>query len=52
MACKNCNKNHRSTGLGDTIKNLASAMGIRQCSGCQKRQRILNQMFPYKERRG
>ena len=52
MACKNCNNKHGSIGLGDTIKSLASAMGFSQCSGCKKRQRILNQMFPYKERRG
>lgn len=37
-----------SKGLGDTIKKFTSAVGIKQCGACKKRQEKLNKMFPYK----
>lgn len=38
----------KSRGLGDTIKKVTSAVGIKQCGACKKRQAKLNKMFPYK----
>ena len=38
----------KSKGLGDTIKKVTSAVGIKQCGACKKRQAKLNKMFPYK----
>ena len=40
-----------SEGLGDSIKKVTNALGIKQCGGCKKRQEILNRMFPYKSAR-
>jgi hypothetical protein len=37
----------QSRGLGDTIAKITSAVGIKPCGGCKKRQEKLNQMFPY-----
>ena len=37
-----------SKGLGDTIKKITNAVGIKQCGACKKRQEKLNKMFPYK----
>jgi hypothetical protein len=39
---------NESKGLGDTIKKITNAVGIKQCGACKKRQEKLNQMFPYK----
>lgn len=39
---------NKSKGLGDTIKKVTNAMGIKQCGACKKRQEKLNKMFPYK----
>ena len=39
----------RSRGLGDTIAKATKAVGIKPCGGCKKRQRRLNQWFPYKQ---
>ena len=39
----------KSKGLGDTIKKVTNAMGIKQCGGCKRRQDKLNRLFPYKE---
>jgi len=42
-------------GLGDTIAEIAKRIGIKKpCRGCEKRQRVLNERFPYKQshRRG
>jgi len=41
---RNCN---RSTGLGDTISKITSALGIRPCGGCRGRQDKLNGWFQY-----
>jgi hypothetical protein len=41
----------KSKGLGDTIKKATSALGIKQCEPCKKRQQKLNKMFPYKSAR-
>jgi peroxiredoxin len=39
-----------SQGLGDTIKRLTSAMGIKTCAGCERRRQFLNRAFPYRRR--
>ena len=35
------------TGLGDVVAAATSAVGIRPCGGCKKRQQAMNQMFPF-----
>lgn len=35
------------TGLGDAIKWLTDKLGITQCGGCKKRQKSLNNLFPF-----
>ena len=37
-----------SQGLGDSIKKVTDALGIKQCGGCKRRQEKLNRLFPYK----
>ena len=37
-----------SRGLGDTIKKVTEAIGLRPCGGCQARAQILNRLFPYR----
>jgi len=36
-------------GLGDAIKVVTEALGIEQCSECEKRQSKLNKLFPFKK---
>jgi hypothetical protein len=36
-----------SRGLGDTIAKVTTAVGIRRCGGCKKRQAQLNRLVPY-----
>jgi hypothetical protein len=38
-----------STGLGDSVANLAAALGIDKTPecGCQARQTVLNNLLPY-----
>lgn len=37
-----------SRGLGDTIAKITSAVGIKPCGGCKKRQEKLNDLVPYR----
>jgi hypothetical protein len=39
----------KSKGLGDSIKKITDAIGIKQCDKYKKRQEKLNKMFPYNE---
>mgnify|MGYP003154161563 FL=1 len=42
----------KSRGLGDTIKKVVDKVSngkIKQCSGCKKRQEVLNNLIPYKD---
>jgi hypothetical protein len=41
-------KERKSRGLGDTVKKITEAVGIKQCGSCAKRQKKLNRLFPYK----
>jgi hypothetical protein len=34
----------KGVGLGDVIKKVTDALGIKQCGGCKKRQEILNKL--------
>ncbi len=34
-------------GLGDVIKRVTSAAGIRPCSGCNRRAAVLNRWFTF-----
>lgn len=45
------NKFKKSTGLGDTVKNIIDKVTrgkVKPCTGCQKRQAALNKIMPYK----
>lgn len=42
----------KSRGLGDTIAKVTSAIGIKPCGGCKKRQELLNKLIPYGEIKG
>lgn len=37
----------KSRGLGDTIAKITKAIGIAPCKKCKKRQKKLNELFPY-----
>lgn len=39
----------KSRGFGDTVAKMTSAVGIKPCGGCKKRQEKLNKIFPYKD---
>ena len=45
-----CEIEVKSRGLGDTVAKITSAVGIRPCGGCKKRQTVLNTMVPYAQR--
>lgn len=34
-------------GLGDAVKDWASALGIKPCNPCKKRRKILNKLVPF-----
>ncbi len=38
-------------GLGDTIKHVTRAFGIRPCGGCERRAAALNRWFVFTGRR-
>lgn len=40
----------RWRGLGDVVASATSAVGIKPCSGCAKRQESLNRAFPFGKR--
>lgn len=40
----------KSKGLGDTIKQITTWLGITQCEKCKERQVLLNKIFPYKNK--
>lgn len=44
---RNCPK-APSRGLGDTIAKITRFLRIRQCGGCKKRQKKLNELVSYK----
>ncbi len=39
-------------GLGDTVKRITSAVGIKPCGGCQRRAEMLNKLIQYKRENG
>jgi len=41
----------RITGVGDFVKALTSALGIRPCAGCERRAERLNKLIPFHSRR-
>ena len=43
-------KESDSKGLGDTVKKVTNALGIKQCEPCKRRQQKLNRLFPYKNK--
>ena len=34
-------------GLGDVVKKITGAVGIKACGGCKKRAEKLNDLFPF-----
>lgn len=43
-----CGPPPKSRGLGDTIAKVTTALGIKPCGGCKKRQDKINQLVPYR----
>ena len=41
------NKYGKLRGLGDVVAAVTSAVGIRPCGGCKKRQEALNKLVPF-----
>lgn len=39
--------NEEDTGLGDVIKKVTYAFGIKPCSGCEGRAKTLNHLFVF-----
>lgn len=40
----------RPLGLGDAVKKVTTAIGIKPCSGCQRRAQFLNQLAEFEGR--
>lgn len=40
----------RMRGLGDLVARATSAVGIRPCGGCRKRQEALNRAVPFRKK--
>ena len=40
----------KDIGLGDFVKRATSAIGIRPCSGCERRAALLNRWFAFSGR--
>lgn len=40
-------KLQKSRGLGDVIRKMTGALGIKPCGGCKKRADKLNELFPF-----
>ena len=34
-------------GLGDAVARMTTAVGIKPCGGCKKRQELLNRLVPF-----
>jgi hypothetical protein len=41
---------HEQVGLGDVIKRVTYAMGIKPCAGCEKRAAALNRWMAFRSR--
>ena len=41
------NKYGKLRGLGDFVASITSAVGIKPCGGCKKRQEALNKLVPF-----
>jgi hypothetical protein len=41
----------KDIGMGDVIKHASSTIGIRPCSGCERRAAALNRRFVFSGRR-
>tara|TARA_R110002012_G_scaffold30807_5_gene92798 strand:+ start:211 stop:492 length:282 start_codon:yes stop_codon:yes gene_type:complete len=45
VCCTSCKEyKGKDRGLGDTVKRIASAAGVKPCGGCQKRREALNKL--------
>ena len=38
-------------GLGDAVSRVTKALGIHECSECEKRRRLLNKAVPFRRRK-
>lgn len=45
--CQACNGQPKLRGLGDAVAKLTSAVGVKPCAGCHKRQAKLNAAIPF-----
>lgn len=39
----------KDQGVGDTLKKLTKAVGIKACKPCEKRAEKMNRLFPYRK---
>ena len=39
--------NEDDVGLGDAIRRVTYAVGIKSCGGCERRAALLNRWFPF-----
>lgn len=39
----------KAAGLGDVVAAATKRVGIKPCQGCQRRQALLNQRFPFRK---
>ena len=50
----NTKPKHKPKGFGDTIKRVIDKVSrgkVKQCGGCKKRQKLLNKLIPYGDKR-
>ena len=40
----------KDVGLGDSVKRLTTAIGIKPCDECKQRAEKLNKAFPYRKK--
>lgn len=45
-------KKKQKRGLGDSIAEITRRVGIQPCDACKKRQKKLNDWFPYEGKKG
>ena len=43
--------NDKDIGLGDVVKRMTNAVGVRPCGGCEQRAAMLNDWFVFLGRR-
>ena len=46
--CRGCDRYQGTArGAGDVVERVAKSVGIKPCSGCKRRKRLLNRLWPF-----